>query len=535
MGKQLLSNSSPFNNVHNVYPMNYSPYMNINNNMCLNNNCNTLYNQFYVLNNNMVNNGSNNINSCYNSSYFQSCNGNNYTPSMYQNYNMRYCNYNNKGMMQGQNINNLNNFFCSGEFNRDPIIPKKYNSSHNIYKDLNKSSSPRSVDRGKKSKSKKSQSVNTSMTNSNKKTRKKSSLFQNETNKAENDLRDFQRFCDGLKCELPEYICGQIGSRIMQKYLNKFPSEILTLLIIKLGASLNRIMIDIYGNYFCQKLFNICTSDQRILILENIKNNFVSISKDNSGTHVIQAMLDTISSPTEEILILTSLKGHEMDLAFDTNGTHVLQKILSVIDESKREQLNNVLFNESNIKALCIDSKGICVIKKMIKEVEKDIYKSIIIDGIFSNCIEISENPYGNYAIQCLIDEWGIDTNIKIVNYCIDKADTFSIQKYSSNIIDKLINNFISNKRVDLFSRIRSSLFNLNQIKGVYNNKYGKFILIKVANLMKTEEREQFKNDLIEKEKEANVKDKKRIEIIMEILNKCDENYMNKCFSKEDI
>ena len=59
--------------------------------------------------------------------------------------------------------------------------------------------------------------------------------------------------------------------------------------------------------------------------------------------------------------------------------------------------------------------------------------------------------------------------------------------------------------------------------------------MIKVANLMKTEEREQFKNDLIEKEKEANVKDKKRIEIIMEILNKCDENYMNKCFSKEDI
>lgn len=106
MGKQLLSNSSPFNNVNNVYPMNYPPYMNINNNMCLKNNCNTVFNQFYVFNNNMVNNGSNNINSCYNnSSYFQSCNGNNYIPSMYQNYDMRYCNYNNKGMTQGQNIN----------------------------------------------------------------------------------------------------------------------------------------------------------------------------------------------------------------------------------------------------------------------------------------------------------------------------------------------------------------------------------------------------------------------------------------------
>lgn len=44
--------------------------------------------------------------------------------------------------------------------------------------------------------------------------RKKSSLFLNKAeNKAECDIRDFKRFCDGLKCELDQYICSQIGSR----------------------------------------------------------------------------------------------------------------------------------------------------------------------------------------------------------------------------------------------------------------------------------------------------------------------------------
>ena len=510
------------------------------------NNCNDYYNNMYMLNNSsLLNNNSNNINNCYNDSYFHQVPNNNYIPNLYQNFDIRFYNYsNNIGMINQQqrqfiNNNNLHNSFGSQEFNKELIMPRKFNSTHNIHNRDNKKkhpSSPHSVDANKKgiNKKKKSSShIINPISGSDKKTRKKSSLFQNETNKAENDLRDFQRFCDGLKCELPEYICGQIGSRIMQKYLNKFPSEILTLLIIKLGASLNKIIVDVYGNYFCQKMIQICSKDQRILILENIKDNLVQISKDNSGTHAIQTMLDTITSPTEEILILTSVQGHELELAFDNNGTHVLQKILVVIEESKREQINFVLFNEENIKNLCLDSKGICVIKKMIKTSYKEKYRNVLINSIYKNCIQISESPYGNYAIQFLFDEWGIETCSKLVNFCIEKADIFSIQKYSSNIIDKLINYFSKERRNDLFSLLKQSLFNINQIKGVYNNKYGKFILIKVTNLMNSKEREEFKLSLLEREKEANIKDKKRIEIIMEILNKCDGNYTNSSNTKQ--
>ena len=124
-------------------------------------------------------------------------------------------------------------------------------------------------------------------------------------------------------------------------------------------------------------------------------------------------------------------------------------------------------------------------------------------------------------------------TNIKYWTSIFEKADIFSIQKYSSNIIDKLINYFSKESRNDLFSLLKQSLFNINKIKGVYNNKYGKFILIKVTNLMNSKEREEFKLSLLEREKEANIKDKKRIEIIMEILNKCDGNYTNSSNTKQ--
>ena len=53
--------------------------------------------------------------------------------------------------------------------------------------------------------------------------------------------------------------------------------------------------------------------------------------------------------------------------------------------------------------------------------------------------------------------------------------------------------NIISKEqRIDLFNDLRLVLFNQKIIRNVYSNKYGKFILIKVANYMTQEEKEQF-------------------------------------------
>ena len=75
-------------------------------------------------------------------------------------------------------------------------------------------------------------------------------------------------------------------------------------------------MIDIYGNYFCQKLIQSSSADQRILILKYIQNEFINISFDNSGTHVIQALLDLINLKDEEIIILNSIKGKEVEMSY---------------------------------------------------------------------------------------------------------------------------------------------------------------------------------------------------------------------------
>ncbi len=56
----------------------------------------------------------------------------------------------------------------------------------------------------------------------------------------------------------------------MQKFLNKITPESLNYFLNKLGSRIAGLMTDVYGNYFCQKLVQSCSAEQRVLILNYV-------------------------------------------------------------------------------------------------------------------------------------------------------------------------------------------------------------------------------------------------------------------------
>lgn len=96
-------------------------------------------------------------------------------------------------------LNNSSSLINSPKKLQAPLFKKKYNSSINISNQLIQNNNSNNTESKKNSNNK----------------RNRSSLFVNKSaeNKAESDIRDFKRFCDGLKCEIDLYICSQIGSR----------------------------------------------------------------------------------------------------------------------------------------------------------------------------------------------------------------------------------------------------------------------------------------------------------------------------------
>ena len=64
----------------------------------------------------------------------------------------------------------------------------------------------------------------------------------------------------------------------------------------------------------------------------------------------------------------------------------------------------------------------------LIKKFEKD-------------CIEIVQDPFGNYAIQYAIDTFGNESCKMIINEICTNILSLSMQKFSSNVVEKCIEN----------------------------------------------------------------------------------------------
>ena len=365
--------------------------------------------------------------------------------------------------------------------------------------------------------------------------KKKNSLFQNETNK-EKDIRDFKRFCDGLKSPLPDYICSQIGSRIMQKYLNRFPSFIITNLIEKINIYFEKIMCDVYGNYFCQKLYSICSIEQRRMILNSMKDIFINVSQNPAGAHVAQSIIELANTKEEKDIIMDYIKNHEMSLSLHPEGTHVLQKIIQIFAENERQTLTDALCTSVNVNTLCQDLKGISVIKRLISFNKEKNNRTKLVEAFFPNILEISKSSSGSYIIQYLIEQWGIEVGLKIIHFSILNFEAFAINKHSSNLINKILLiclkrnsairsfnnvnniNIINCNEIIIINALKGIILEPNKVINVYKNKYGKALVLKIRKLFTLEENKKLYLLIKSLENSPNYLESKKYKIYIEIF-----------------
>eukprot|EP00831_Metopus_contortus_P064513 TRINITY_DN57736_c0_g1_i1.p1 TRINITY_DN57736_c0_g1~~TRINITY_DN57736_c0_g1_i1.p1 ORF type:complete len:500 (-),score=52.74 TRINITY_DN57736_c0_g1_i1:142-1641(-) len=198
----------------------------------------------------------------------------------------------------------------------------------------------------------------------------------------------------------------QSGSRYLQSQLVKCNPEFISFIIKEIQDHMLEIMTDSFGNYFCQKLFVSCSAEQRLLLLSKIRPNIYSLCKDKQGTHTVQMIVELSLSKAEEAMICLAIQGHVAELASDLQGTHVIQKLL-LNSEINKEIIVNELIH-SFVDTAC-NANGLCVIKKLLALCGREKYakyQANILDKIVSRGIELSQNPYGNYAVQIALEKY---------------------------------------------------------------------------------------------------------------------------------
>lgn len=321
-----------------------------------------------------------------------------------------------------------------------------------------------------------------------------------------NPNQSFKEFLSNSGSKLSSVIKTSIGSRFLQKMLDKVTEEDIDIIFTNLQNELTYLMCDNYGNYFMQKIILKCNLKQRLFLYEKLDKNFIEVAKNIAGTHCIQSLIGSIETEKEESIIKEKLINNLLELSCNANSTHVIQKIVSDLPEPKRDYVNIFIF--SNFLSLCKDPNGICLIKKFISEnKEEGICRNILLI-LEKNCFEITQDQYGNYAIQHALDKYGYAKCHKILSIICSKVVFFANQKFSSNVVDKIVVLLHSNNYNDFTGLIQILFLNESNIIELLKNKFGMFVLINTTKLLSNEQKYVIKNFLIEKVQFCKIEDR---------------------------
>ena len=266
----------------------------------------------------------------------------------------------------------------------------------------------------------------------------------------------------------------QQTSRILQFYLDQTNEEIIHLIFMEFANELEELILDIYANYFCLKIFYFLNKEDRMLFLYNISHNFDNLCINKISTYPIQCIIENLKSEEEFDLIFNSIKNKLMKLSFDIYGTHVLEKIITTFNYEKHI-IHISKFIIENFILLVNNSNGLCIVKKeIILEYKKKSNFFIQLKKLLlENSLILIQNPFGNYALQIAIDNWDLEDVKDIIKSFKGKGLLLSIQKFSSNVIERCI----EKDEEFLIDFINEITIDNKSIGILMKNNYGNYVI----------------------------------------------------------
>lgn len=174
----------------------------------------------------------------------------------------------------------------------------------------------------------------------------------------------------------------------------------------------------------------------RIKLLKEV--DFLKIGTDETGTYPLQFILETINSEDERIIAVDKIIPLFFELSYDKFGSHIVEKTLSKCKYSVIKEKLEVLIYDDVLKLAC-DANGIKILKFYAQTVYTNTDYNRLEKMVFENIGVLINSQYGNYLLQCIIENWDIKYSWKIINKYKTKLLQLVTQKYSSNVIEKLI------------------------------------------------------------------------------------------------
>ncbi|SPO27733.1 related to PUF4 - member of the PUF protein family [Ustilago trichophora] len=228
----------------------------------------------------------------------------------------------------------------------------------------------------------------------------------------------------------------QHGCRFLQKKLEESNPGHRDMIFTETFTHFAELMTDPFGNYLCQKMLEYCTDEQRDLIVELVAPELVTISLNMHGTRAVQKMIDFLSTPRQIHSIIVALSMNVVTLIKDLNGNHVVQKCLNRLGAEDNQFIYNA------VAAHCVEvathRHGCCVLQRCIDHASESQRVQLVAE-ITYNALTLVQDPFGNYVVQYVLDLSIPRFTDAVVRQFVGNVCLLSVQKFSSNVIEKCI------------------------------------------------------------------------------------------------
>ncbi|CAG8555269.1 2021_t:CDS:10 [Cetraspora pellucida] len=262
----------------------------------------------------------------------------------------------------------------------------------------------------------------------------------------------------------------QHGCRYLQKKLEEKNEQYIGMIFNEVFSHFVELMTDPFGNYLCQKLLEYCNDDQRTIIIETVAPELVNISLNMHGTRAVQKMIEFLSTPTQIRIVIVALNPNVVPLIKDLNGNHVIQKCLHRLSHEENQFIYNAV--SKNCIEVATHRHGCCVLQRCIDRASES-QKIQLVTEITFNALTLVQDPFGNYVVQYVLDLGDSRFTDALIRKFIGNVCLLSVQKFSSNVMEKCIRVAEPETRKFLIDE----MLNKNRLDKLLRDSYANYVV----------------------------------------------------------
>ncbi|KAJ4422441.1 mRNA binding protein puf3 [Gnomoniopsis sp. IMI 355080] len=282
-----------------------------------------------------------------------------------------------------------------------------------------------------------------------------------------------------------EFAGDQQGSRFLQEKIPTANSDDRQRVFEEIMIDANALMVDVFGNYVIQQLFEHGTMVQKKLLAGKMMDNVVHLSTQLYGCRCVQEALE-FTLVEQQVELAKKLEPEILRVMSSDNGNHVVQKILTKLPRDRIDFIYDAV--RGKVFELSQQQYACRVIQRMIEKGTKND-KAFLLKEFHEHASRLVTDNWGNYVVQAVIRQGGLEARSKVIRLCIDQFLMFSKQKVASNVMEHCIEYGTEEDRLEMYRLItRKEEDGSSLLQVMWKDNFANYVVQKLCHCLTGEE-----------------------------------------------